>query len=239
MRVLLALLIAGGAEAQPLSPAFDAASIKVNHSPSIGMGGMIGIGRGGTLSMRNVALDTLIKIAYDLRGYELAGGPGWVASTRYDVAAKPEHAVDESTARLMFQNLLAERFHLLVHHEQASVNGFNLVVDKGGSKLKPSEGSAIGFRFMGPDKIQGPGDMRLLVWVLGGQLGVPVEDHTGIAGKYDIDLKWTPDSVAASATDPSVSIFAAIREQLGLVLETTKVAIDRMVIDRVERPTEN
>jgi uncharacterized protein (TIGR03435 family) len=232
-------LIAGAARAPQPSPAFDAASIRVNHSPSIGMSGMIGIGRGGTLSMRNVALDTLIKIAYDLRSYELAGGPGWVASTRYDVAAKPEHAVDESTARLMFQNLLAERFHLLVHHEQAAVNGFNLVVDKGGSNLKPSEGSAIGFRFMGPDKIQGPGDMRLLVWVLRGQLGVPVEDHTGIAGKYDIDLKWTPDSVAASATDPSVSIFAAIREQLGLGLETSKVAIDRIVIDRVERPTEN
>jgi uncharacterized protein (TIGR03435 family) len=118
-------------------------------------------------------------------------------------------------------------------------HGFNLVVDKGGSKLKPSEGSAIGLRFMGPDEIQGPGGMRLLVWVLRGQLGVPVEDHTGLAGKYDIDLQWTPDSVAASARDPSVSIFVAIREQLGLGLETTKVAIDRIVIDRVERPTQN
>jgi uncharacterized protein (TIGR03435 family) len=239
VRLLLALLISSMAGAQQPSPSFDAASIKVNHSASIGMSGMIGIGRGGTLSMRNVALDTLIKIAYDLRGYQLAGGPGWIASTRYDVEAKPEHAVDESTARLMFQNLLADRFHLLVHHEQAAVSGFKLVIDKGGSKLKPSEGSAIGFRFMGPDKIQGPGDMQLLVWVLRGQLGVPVEDRTGIAGKYDIDLKWTPDAAAASVSEPSVSIFAAIREQLGLSLQTTKVAIDRIVIDRVERPTEN
>lgn len=239
MRVLLTILIAGAAGAQQPSPAFDAASIKVNHSASIGMSGMIGIGRGGTLSMRNVALDTLIKIAYDLRGYQLAGGPGWIASTRYDVEAKPEHAVDEGTARSMFRNLLAERFHLLVHHEQATISGFNLVVDKGGSKLKPSEGSAIGFRFMGPDKIQGPGDMRLLVWVLRGQLGVPVEDRTGIAGSYDIDLRWTPDSAAVSASEPSLSIFAAIREQLGLGLEITKVAIDRIVIDRLERPTEN
>jgi len=126
-----------------------------------------------------------------------------------------------------------------VHHEDATVNGFSLVVDKGGSKLKPSEAPGIGFRFMGPDKIQGPGDVRMLVSTLRGLLQAPAEDHTGIAGKYDIDLEWIPDTVAASASEPSVSVFAAIREQLGLNLETIKVPIDRIVIDRVERPTEN
>ena len=231
-------MVAAAAGAQTPSPSFDAASIKLNHSASIGMSGMVGIGRGGKLSMRNVPLDVLIQMAYDLRGYQLAGGPAWVAATRYDVEAKPDHAVDDHTARLMFQNLLADRFQLRVHHEQASVNGFYLVVDKGGSKLKPSDTPAIGFHFWGPDKIQGPGDLRMFAWALQGVLGVPVEDHTGIAGKYEIDLRWTPDS-AAPSSEPSVSIFAAIRQELGLRLDATKVNVDRVVIDSVQRPKEN
>ena len=81
--------------------------------------------------------------------------------------------------------------------------------------------------------------MRMLVFGLRGLLRAPVEDHTGIAGKFDIDLKWTPDSAAANASEPSVSIFAAMRQQLGLGLETVKVHIDKVVIDRVERPTDN
>jgi uncharacterized protein (TIGR03435 family) len=170
------------------------------------MGGTIGIKQGGSLSTRNVPVRVLIGMAYELPDYRLSGGPAWIASTGYDVETKPASAVDAKTARLMLQNLLAERFSLKVLREDATVNGFSLVVDKGGSKLKPSEAQGIGFRFMGPDKIQGPGDMRMLVWTLRGLLQAPVEDHTGIAGKYDIDLKWTPDSAAGSAGEPSVSI---------------------------------
>ena len=66
-----------------------------------------------------------------------------------------------------------------------------------------------------------------------------MQDRTGIGGSYEIDLKWTPDEAPSPASEPSVPIFAAIRQQLGLSLETTKVAIDKLVIDRVERPTDS
>ena len=238
MRTLAALLLAAAAGAQQLPPAFDAASIKENRSATNGNGGG-GIRPGGRVLANNAPIRVLILMAYGLQDYQLSGGPAWVASTGYDVEAKPASAVDAKTARLMLQNLLAERFRLQVHHEDAMANGFKLVFDKGGSKLRAADGTGIGFRIEGSDRFQGSGDMGMLVSALRGMLRAPVEDQTGIAGKYDLDLKWTPDPAAGTDSEPSVSIFAAIRQQLGLSLETTKVAIDKLVIDRVERPTEN
>ena len=80
----------------------------------------------------------------------------------------------------------------------------------------------------------GSADMPLLASGLRGTLRAPIDDRTGLTGKYDIDLKWTSDPAA----EPQVSIFTAIR-QLGLILEASKVTIDRLVIDHVERPKEN
>jgi uncharacterized protein (TIGR03435 family) len=238
VKAFFILLIVGVAGAQQPSPSFDAASIKQNRSALDSNGGG-GIRPGGKVSASNAPVRVLILMAYGLQDYQLSGGPAWVASTGYDVEARPASAVDSKTARLMLQNLLAERLSLKVHHEDAMVNGFHLVVDKGGSKLKPSDGTGIGFRIMGSSKILGAGDMQNLVSALTGTLRAPVEDHTGLTGKYDLDLQWTPDSATVSADEPWVSVFAAIREQLGLSLEATKVKIDRVVIDRVERPTEN
>lgn len=230
--------MAAAAGAQQPSPSFDAASIKENRSALNSNGGG-GIRPGGRVSASNAPVRVLIMMAYGLRDYQFAGGPAWVSSTGYDVEARPASAVDPKTARLMLQNLLAERLSLKVHHEDAMVNGFHLVVDKGGSKLKASDANGMGFRIMGSSKMLGAGDLQNLVEALTGMLRAPVEDHTGLTGKYDLDLQWTPDSDTASTSEPSVSVFAAIREQLGLSLETTKVKIDRVVIDRVERPSEN
>jgi len=238
VRALAALLLAVAAGAQQLPPAFDAASVKQNRSAP-NANGSGGIRPGGRVSMTNVTVRLLIELAYGLWDYQLSGGPAWIGTTGYDVDAKPAGAVDPQTARLMLRTLLAERFGLKVHRESGTVNGFNLTVDKGGSKIKSSEATGIGFRVMGSDRIQGSGDMEMLASTLRGTLRAPVEDRTGIAGSYDIDLKWTPDETAAPAGEPSVPIFAAIRQQLGLSLETTKVAVDKLVIDRVERPMEN
>jgi len=232
------------ASAQLPPPAYDAASVKENHSGSNGMGGTIGIKRGGSVSMRNVNARLLIEIAYDLQDYQLSRGPAWTTSTGYDIDAKPETAVDEEVAKLMLQNMLAARFQLRVHHENSTVNAFHLVVDKGGSKLQPSEAPGIGFRIQSMKELQGPADMTMLARYLKAILHVPVDDQTGLTGKYDIRMKWsdemsTADHAGLSAAEPSVSIFTALKQQLGLSLETTKVPIDVIVIDRVEKPTEN
>jgi uncharacterized protein (TIGR03435 family) len=95
---------------------------------------------------------------------------------------------------------------------------------------------------MGPDKIEGPGTMRMLALVLKGLLRAPVEDRTGLDGKYDVAVRWTPEDGApagAAAAEPTVSIFTAVKLQLGLNLEKVNVPIDLLVIDNVERPSEN
>ena len=215
------------------------------------MGGTVGFKKGGYVSMRNVTVRTLIEIAYALPDYRLSRGPAWTASAGYDVEAKPEQPVDEEIAMLMLQNMLAERFHVRVHHESTAVSGFNLVVEKGGSRLQLSNAQGIGFRIQSMDEIQGPGNMAMLARTLRGVLRAPVEDHTGLNGKYDIQVKWSreegaPMASAASvdnggsmAAEPTVSIFTALKQQLGLSLEASKMSVDLIVIDGVERPTEN
>jgi uncharacterized protein (TIGR03435 family) len=201
--------------------------------------------------MRNVTVTTLMGIAYGAADYQLSRGPGWTTSAGYDIDAKPEQPVGEETGKLMLQNMLADRFQLRVHHENTTVNGFHLVVDKGGNKLQTVDAPGIGFRISSMEELQGPGNMTMLARFLKAVLRAPVDDQTGLTGKYDIRMKWSLDSgtgmaSAASAgsgglpaAEPTVSIFMALKQQLGLSLDAAKVPIDLIVVDRVERPTEN
>lgn len=178
-RLVISLVFSAAWDQQLASPTFDAASIKENHGASNGMGGWPGIRPGGSLSMRNVPVRMLIQIAYGLAGYEVSRGPAWTESVGYDIEAKPEHPVKKETGRLMFQNLLAERFHLRVHREKSIVPGFRLLVAKGGNRLKQSESKNYGFRIQSMVEIQGVADMPVLAETLRGILGAPVEDQPG------------------------------------------------------------
>lgn len=125
------LLTSGLAIGQQEPVASEAASVKMSHSPTTGMGGAIGFMWGGRVSMRNVTAKFLVGMAYGLPDYRLSGGPAWASTIAYDIEAKPEKAVDQKTAMLMLQALLADRFGLRVHHEESMVTGYNLVVDAG------------------------------------------------------------------------------------------------------------
>jgi uncharacterized protein (TIGR03435 family) len=138
----------------------------------------------------------------------------------------------------MLRSMLAERFGLIVHRETTTVSGYALVTAKGGAKLQVSDASLGGQSAVLRGRIVGHGvDMHLLASMLGRPLGVPVADGTRIKGAYDIDLKFAPDDSLDSSLP---SIFTAIREQLGLQLESQKVPLEMLVIDRCRRvPTEN
>ena len=218
-------------------PTFDVASIKVSESPTNGMSGYIGIREGGSISLRNVTLHFLIGMAYALPDYRISGGQGWIDTLRYHVDAKPAAPVSQEVARQMMQTLLAERFRLQVHHENKSVNGYTLMAPKGDSKMqKLTLDAPIGFHFMQPGRIQGHGNMKMLLNSLKGILGVPVEDATGLTAAYDINLEW---SLNETADDGKPSLFSALGERLGLVLKRERVSIDVLVIDRAEKPTAN
>ncbi len=198
--------------------------------------------------MRNVTLKTLIALAHEVEDYRISGGPGWITSARYDVDAKPAAPVDAGQARLMLQALLGERFGLRVHHETTPVPGYRLVVEKSG-KLRNSDGEREGFEVVSPGEIRGPATMAMLVYALKAVLGSPVADATGLTGKYEIELKWKSDSSAAAASavpgvttasEPELTIFTAIRQQLGLGLKAGKVPVDMIVVDgAMRKPEEN
>jgi uncharacterized protein (TIGR03435 family) len=238
---LASLALAAGfavsvAAAQNSQPAFEVASVKISHEPSSGLGGYVGIRPGGSVSIQNVSLDEMIHIAYSLEGYRVSGGPGWISTSRYNVDAKPAGRVSHDEAALMFQSLLAERFHLRTHRENRTVDGYTLTAPKGDAKLqKLAPDAGVGFRRMTAGQLQGPGTLSMLARTLKGMLQAPVEDRTGLQDKYEFALEWSTND---TAPDGKPSVFGALSE-LGLALKPAKVSLEVLIVDSAEKLTEN
>ncbi len=228
------------------------------------------------MRVSNAPIRMLITFAYDIRDFQLAGGPSWMNTERYDILAKSDRSdnsdntpVDprkmndaqrmklQEDMRQKVRALLADRFELTIHREDREGPVYALVPAKGGSKLKPvqeSESGPVGLR-MGRGQLTGmAAQIPMLTNILSGQLGRPVVDKTGLTGKYDFKLEWTPDQGPAGApadpskggepapvsTDPDgPSLFTAIQEQLGLRLESQKGPVETIVVDRIEKPSQN
>lgn len=233
--ILLFTALASAAPVVPLSgqtPSFEVSSIKL-HSSS-GINERSGIDENpSAVRVENLPLKALIETAYGIRDDQLSG-PGWLATVRYDVVAKPPAGVTQSQLRPMLQSLLAERFRLVAHHESKDMRVYELVVVKSGSKLQESTGPRTFFTSR-PALIAGTRvSMRELAAALSSLLGRQVIERTGLSGVYDVKVQWTPDSAAG---DVGVSLFTAVQEQLGLKLESSRSAVDVLVIDHIERPT--
>jgi uncharacterized protein (TIGR03435 family) len=155
----------------------------------------------------------------------------------------------------MFQQLLADRFKLTIHWETRELAVYALVVTKNGPSLhdsKEPDGSSHTSTSTGQFTGRGISMVEMaltLTQELSRELGRVVIDKTGISGRYDVTLRWTPDAGTAfinSGTegtapppDSGPSIFTAIQEQLGLKLESTKGPVQVLVIDHVEMPSRN
>jgi len=204
----------------------------------------------------NVSLMALLLNAYDLKDAQVINLPKWGESVRFDIQAKvvdPDRkakSLTDDQNRAMVQPILADRFQLKFHHETKVLPVYELVVAKSGPKFKDS-------KITGDQKAangMGPGSMRTsnttmmstavpvstLVDMLSSRLQRIVVDKTGLAGKYDLDLTWTPDDGSTAAPDSNApSIFTALQEQLGLHLQPSKSPVETFVIDHVELPSEN
>jgi bla regulator protein BlaR1 len=269
--ILLAVGLFGQSSAPPLT--FEVASIKPNRSDDHRFS--IQIQPGGGLRTTGSTLQMLLTLAYDVREFQISGGPGWISTDRYDITAKAERAdgadniLDDprkmteeqrKTAgeqmRERLRALLADRFQLTLHRETKEQSVYALLVAKGGPKLKESETKEgtgpRGMMRMGRAQLSGQGvQLEMLTRTLSSQLGRPVIDRTGLKGNFDFKLEWTPDPgqpAALPANGPDAppppdpngpSIFTAVQEQLGLRLESQKGPVDILVIDRVEKPSEN
>jgi len=240
------ITIAFGQSARPLE--FEVASVKSNKTGQR-EGGINALG-GGRFRATNIPLKILIATAYDVNFDQISGGPDWLGSERYDVEAKPDRLTTTQQIRLMIQNLLAERFGLMLRHETREMSGFALVPDKGISKVRVHDGPEVDFGIRPGDKGQvvfTGVSMRRFSLFLSMRLGRTVVDKTGLTGAYDFELAWAPDEPqhdegpeSPAQPDPSgASIFTAVREQLGLKLVSEKGPVEFLNITHVERPSAN
>jgi bla regulator protein blaR1 len=250
-----ALILAGQSPAQSANT-FDVASIKVNRSGERGFstGGM----NGGRYQARNIPAKILVAQAFGVRESQIVNAPGWMDSERYDIVAKANPDLSGSgELKILLQSMLADRFRLSFHRETKEVPGYSLVIAKSGYKIKRNSGSDT------PDlksssnragaKISATRmPISELSKQLEGELDGPVADRTGLTGTFDFQLEWThePNGGDASSSLLTVvreqlglkypSIFTAVQEQLGLKLDSTrKVPIEVVVIDKIEKASEN
>jgi uncharacterized protein (TIGR03435 family) len=258
--IVTLLLISPALQAQTAEqkPTFAVASIKLDPKAD-GADSEPGPG----LLRAQMTLARFISMAYEVKPYQVAGGPNWIDLEHYDILAKLEHAGEEALPadstprqradanstrlRAALQSLLAERFQLKFHRETKEMPCYALTVAKGGFKLKESPNSG---EHSTNSKGKGNGrtltatgaDMGRLVTVLARQVDRPVVDQTHIQGFYDFTLEWTPDDLknVASPDQPTLpSLFTALQEKLGLKLESQKAPVELLVIDSAERPSEN
>jgi uncharacterized protein (TIGR03435 family) len=283
----VALALVCRAQSPDARQRFEVASVKpCGKSDNAGRGGGVSVGR---IDLHCVRLRDTIAMAYgsfangvtsDPKGITLnvEGGPGWVDSESWDLAAKAEG--DASKIQMlgpMMQVLFEDRFKLKVHRETREVPVYTLTVAKGGPKLLATkEGSCVVPDPNHPPQMPAPGQPQLPA--CGGQMSTSrgidmsaatiaslcaqlsirmdraVVDRTGISGIFDIHLELSPDDIIPAklkavmmAGDPQPppsfdpvgsTIFDAV-QKLGLKLEAGKGPGEFLVIDSVERPTEN
>jgi uncharacterized protein (TIGR03435 family) len=244
MRSGMVAMLAAALCSGQATPHFEVVSIRPNRSDDHG-GGTRPIS--GGFSARNLSVNSLIQSAYNLKPWQISGGPGWVTTDRYDIEARAEGNPGLQEKLAMFRPVLADRFQLKFHRETRQTPSYSLTVAKNGPKLQATAAGGRGYIRPGRGRIEGIGVMMPeLADFLGGSLGQPVTDNTGLKGGFDIRLAWIPTEgeVDYKYDDRAVesngaSIFTAIQEQLGLKLDARKGLIEVLVIDHIERPSEN
>lgn len=260
--VVIIHLLAGVALAQPR---FEVASVKAAPAVASGSVAMSCTGGPGSLSpgrltCSHAALAMLVVTAYDIPFYRLKS-PDWMlwggSSGGYDIAATVPEGTTKEQYRIMLQSLLAERFHLQVHHEMRENPQYSLVAGRGGPKLTRSVGVLEnGTRRMAVESVDGKirltakhMSMRALAGYLETQTLSPTADNTGLNGEYDFILEFSPDPrwrglvespSIADYTKDAQNLFSALQDQLHLKLETTKAPLDFLIVDHADKlPTEN
>ena len=191
--------------------------------------------------LRGAPLAFLVQFAYGVDSQDhISAMPGWMESQEFDVSAKVEgeQQLTLEEMRPMLQRLLEERFHFAAHHETKVMSGFALVVAMGGAKLQASKEGEKPFAQILPGRIEGKGmKMRDIASVLAHRADEPAVDKTGLAGSYDFRVSFAPANDANSSLP---DFFTALQEQLGLKLQASRVPVEFLVVDRVDRvPTEN
>ena len=242
---------------EPAAPVFDVAAIHLHEPQPHEHNSIWSSPFDGQFRAENISVTMLIHWAYEMPESRILGAPGWANTTDFNIDATADPAVDQQLKGLtsdagrkqkekMVQALLADRFKLATHFETRELPIYELLVAKGGVKFGEikTDGTTINHS-RDHIEVQGSNSGALLAEELSKEVGRPVVDKTGIAGRYDLKLHWTPDDVSEPrllngvAVDSGPSLFTALQEQLGLKLEPAKGPVQVLVIDHVEMPSAN
>ena len=260
--VCLALL--AGAAVYGQGPTFEAVSIKANRSGesrSSFRGTLSGI------SVTNQTVIDIIRNVWNVNRLQIVGGPSWVGEDRFDVEAKASGKASRDELVAMMKTMLAERFSLALHQEMRPIPVYALVLARPdrrfGPTLRPSLAKCDRTNPPAPDTPPPPPpppldgvdlpacgtntgrgllraagiELEAFTRNLAGAAGRIIVDKTGLTGTFDMVLRFNPDANDTSSDLPS--LFAAVQEQLGLKLDAQTAPAEVLMIDKVERPTEN
>jgi uncharacterized protein (TIGR03435 family) len=255
MRLIPAILVCTTAS---FAQSFDVASIRL-HDQSKPTAGPLGLSiSGNRVSALNMTPVSLITVVYDVKPYQVLGFPQWSDEWQngsYDIYANAQEGATptRAEARAMLGKLLADRFHLGIHEESKefpvytlapSRSGHKLAAAKVDSKVSSVQSPAPENRNFGILMQSTNVTMAQLVSQLSAYTDRPILDRTGLGGSFDFTLKWLQEdhNGAPSNETPAgglPALFTALREQLGLALEPTKAPLKVIVVDRLDRPTDN
>jgi len=197
----------------------------------------------GHLLMKDVTVQTCIKWAYGVQRSQVIGPAELLKQIHYDIEAKSDEPANEAQLKLMMQTLLASRFALKFHRDKRELKGFAMTVVKGGSKMQPSKGDGVPYRQNSANGTVAK-FMTMQEWgdFIAGPLEAPVVDKTGLPGRYDFTLDFTsylPTEERSMRPELTGIVMAAMQGELGLKLESQKLMVDVMVVDHVDKPSEN
>ena len=236
------------------TPSFEVATIKPSNPDTPGQSILVGRGGGNLFTTTNTSLQDLIVFAYGIHVRQLTNAPAWVETEKYDLTGKPDRPgmPNDRQVKAMVQKLLSERFQLSFHREKKELSAYTITVGKNGPKLAKNETGGLlpGFGGRGPGSIgvRNASMEEFAGFLQARILDRPVVDQTNLSGKFDFTLAWRPDSLAAPGPnapplpadiESRPDLFTAIQEQLGLKIEASKAPVEVLVIDRVEKPSEN
>ena len=250
----------GQTPSPPVSAQFDVASVKPH--PGFDRPVSIGSPSPGRFRAENVWLRFLIQMAWNVKDFQVSGGPAWASSDRFDINAKTAANARFEEMRPMLQALLEDRFQLLLHRDSKELPVYALVPAKGGLKLRasgegdcsPQTRSDCGSMMTSPRSINATAiSMEQFTTALSNTMQRTVMDKTGFAGKFDVHLEWAEDQSTPGFWAPGLkppepvappdstapAIFTVLQEKLGLKLEATTGPVPILVIDHAGKPSPN
>ena len=249
--IVLAVSVWGAAAlgGQEQNPRFEVASVRQNVSGS--GSNNVNIKPGGNFTATNFSLVRLMLMAFNVTEAQVIGGPDWVRNDRFDIVAKAAPEANGSQLTLMLRALLEERFKLRLRNEQREMPLFEMTLARDDGRVGPNlhdcsnkDDTGGGPPFTAPRggavAAGACAPMSSVAGLAAARLQAIVKDRTGLSGQWRYNIYFGPDLPDPSSANPDLPSFVtALREQLGLKVERTRGQVDVLVIESVERVTEN